>query len=190
MSSFARWHEQTEVKHGETCKKGWIVADQAVFAVQVSQDAHTEEPDPADADTDDEQQQQEYVGADDNDPLSLGPKQPPPARRRKRCKKCTAQAPNSRAVGNLNRVSCFLFYFLQLHLINTWTVGKYLEGLPGPAYNKGQHNKYTVLLTQSLEEDTTGTLHQGFRSGLDPDSVALWIRIRIGNPDPDPEARK
>jgi hypothetical protein len=29
-------------------------------------------------------------------------------------------------------------------LINTWTVGKYLEGLPGPAYNKGQHNKYTI----------------------------------------------
>jgi hypothetical protein len=25
---------------------------------------------------------------------------------------------------------------------------------------------------------------------LDPDSVALWIRIRIGNPDPDPGERK
>jgi hypothetical protein len=25
---------------------------------------------------------------------------------------------------------------------------------------------------------------------VDPDSVALWIRIRIGNPDPDPGARK
>jgi hypothetical protein len=25
---------------------------------------------------------------------------------------------------------------------------------------------------------------------LDPDSVTLWIRIRIGNPDPDPGARK
>jgi hypothetical protein len=24
----------------------------------------------------------------------------------------------------------------------------------------------------------------GFVSGLDPDSVTLWIRIRIGNPDP------
>jgi hypothetical protein len=31
---------------------------------------------------------------------------------------------------------------------------------------------------------------QGCGSGLDPDSVALWIRIRIGNPDPDPGARK
>jgi hypothetical protein len=28
----------------------------------------------------------------------------------------------------------------------------------------------------------------GSGSGLDPDSVTLWIRIRIGNPDP--EARK
>jgi hypothetical protein len=27
-------------------------------------------------------------------------------------------------------------------------------------------------------------------SGLDPDSVTLWIRIRIGNPDPDTGARK
>jgi hypothetical protein len=25
---------------------------------------------------------------------------------------------------------------------------------------------------------------QGCGSGLDPDSVTLWIRIRIGNPDP------
>jgi hypothetical protein len=25
---------------------------------------------------------------------------------------------------------------------------------------------------------------------LDPDSVTLWIRIHIGNPDPDPGARK
>jgi hypothetical protein len=33
-------------------------------------------------------------------------------------------------------------------------------------------------------------LFQGCGSGLDPDSVTLWIRIRIGNPDPDPEARK
>jgi hypothetical protein len=31
---------------------------------------------------------------------------------------------------------------------------------------------------------------QGCGSGLDPDSVTLWIRIRIGNPDPDPRARK
>jgi hypothetical protein len=27
-------------------------------------------------------------------------------------------------------------------------------------------------------------LKQGCGSGLDPDSVTLWIRIRIGNPDP------
>jgi hypothetical protein len=26
--------------------------------------------------------------------------------------------------------------------------------------------------------------------GLEPDSETLWIRIRIGNPDPDPGARK
>jgi hypothetical protein len=25
---------------------------------------------------------------------------------------------------------------------------------------------------------------------VDPDSETLWIRIRIGNPDPDPGARK
>jgi hypothetical protein len=25
---------------------------------------------------------------------------------------------------------------------------------------------------------------------LDPDAETLWIRIRIGNPDPDPGARK
>jgi hypothetical protein len=32
----------------------------------------------------------------------------------------------------------------------------------------------------------------GSGSGLDPDSETLWIRIRIGNPDldPDPGARK
>jgi hypothetical protein len=30
----------------------------------------------------------------------------------------------------------------------------------------------------------------GSGSGLDPDSVTLWIRIRIGNPDPYPGARK
>jgi hypothetical protein len=32
----------------------------------------------------------------------------------------------------------------------------------------------------------------GSGSGLDPDSVTLWIqiRIRIGNPDSDPRARK
>jgi hypothetical protein len=30
----------------------------------------------------------------------------------------------------------------------------------------------------------------GSGSGLDPDSEILWIRIRIGNPDPDPWARK
>jgi hypothetical protein len=30
-------------------------------------------------------------------------------------------------------------------------------------------------------------LNQGCGSGLDPDLVTLWIRIRIGNPDPDPE---
>jgi hypothetical protein len=29
-----------------------------------------------------------------------------------------------------------------------------------------------------------GTYFQGCGSGLDPDSVTLWIRIRIGNPDP------
>jgi hypothetical protein len=30
----------------------------------------------------------------------------------------------------------------------------------------------------------------GSGSGLDPDSVTLWIRIYIGTPDPDPGARK
>jgi hypothetical protein len=32
----------------------------------------------------------------------------------------------------------------------------------------------------------------GSRSRLNPDSMTLWIRIRIwiGNPDPDPRARK
>jgi hypothetical protein len=37
-----------------------------------------------------------------------------------------------------------------------------------------------------------GRILQGFesRSGLDPDSVTLWIRIRIENPDPNPGARK
>jgi hypothetical protein len=37
-----------------------------------------------------------------------------------------------------------------------------------------------------------GGKKQGCGSGLDPDSVTLWIRIRIriGNPDPDPWARK
>jgi calcium homeostasis ER protein len=30
----------------------------------------------------------------------------------------------------------------------------------------------------------------GMRKWLDPDSVTLWIRIRIGNPDPDPRERK
>jgi hypothetical protein len=29
-----------------------------------------------------------------------------------------------------------------------------------------------------------GSSCQGCGSGLDPDSVTLWIRIRIGNPDP------
>jgi hypothetical protein len=29
------------------------------------------------------------------------------------------------------------------------------------------------------------TKKQGCGSGLDPDSVTLWIRIRIGNSDPD-----
>jgi hypothetical protein len=29
----------------------------------------------------------------------------------------------------------------------------------------------------------------GSGSGLDPDSVTLWIRISIGNPDPVPRAR-
>jgi hypothetical protein len=35
--------------------------------------------------------------------------------------------------------------------------------------------------------------YEVYRSRLvdrDPDSVTLWIRIRIGNPDPDPGARK
>jgi hypothetical protein len=32
--------------------------------------------------------------------------------------------------------------------------------------------------------------HQGCGSGWDSDSVTLWIRIRFGNPDPDPGARK
>jgi hypothetical protein len=34
------------------------------------------------------------------------------------------------------------------------------------------------------------TGNQGCGSGLDPDSETLWIRIRIGNPDPDLGARK
>jgi hypothetical protein len=33
-------------------------------------------------------------------------------------------------------------------------------------------------------------LKQDCGSGFDPDSVTLWIRIRIGNPDLDPGARK
>jgi hypothetical protein len=31
---------------------------------------------------------------------------------------------------------------------------------------------------------------QGSGSGLDPDLETFWIRIRIGNPNPDPGARK
>jgi hypothetical protein len=30
----------------------------------------------------------------------------------------------------------------------------------------------------------------GSVSGLDPDSVNLWIRIRIGNPEPEPGGKK
>jgi hypothetical protein len=30
----------------------------------------------------------------------------------------------------------------------------------------------------------------GSRSGLDPDSMTLWIRIRIGNPDPGSGGKK
>jgi hypothetical protein len=45
--------------------------------------------------------------------------------------------------------------------------------------------------SRSLSRDTV-PLNQGCvsGSGLDPDSVTLWIRIRIGNPDPDPRAKK
>jgi hypothetical protein len=37
---------------------------------------------------------------------------------------------------------------------------------------------------------SSGPFLQGCGSGLDPDSETVWIRIRIGNPDPDPGARK
>jgi hypothetical protein len=41
---------------------------------------------------------------------------------------------------------------------------------------------------QGLGFGLTYSLKQGCGSGLEPDSVTLWIRIRIGNPDP--RARK
>jgi hypothetical protein len=45
-------------------------------------------------------------------------------------------------------------------------------------------------MLQGAKQKVLNTIIQGCGSGLDPDSVTLWIQIRIGNPDPDPGARK
>jgi hypothetical protein len=47
-------------------------------------------------------------------------------------------------------------------------------------------------LQKVYTEKHTNSLRQGCGSGsaLDPDSETSWIRIRIGNQDPDPGARK
>jgi hypothetical protein len=43
-----------------------------------------------------------------------------------------------------------------------------------------------VTLEHPVETVAPGYQGFGSGSGLDPDSVTLWIRIRIGNPDPGP----
>jgi hypothetical protein len=53
----------------------------------------------------------------------------------------------------------------------------------------GHHNPYTILFFVLTVLHIT--LFQGCGTGseLDPDSVTLWIRIRIGNPDPGSGSR-
>jgi hypothetical protein len=46
------------------------------------------------------------------------------------------------------------------------------------------HASFLKLKTKNFVAFNQGC-GSGFVSGLDPDSVTLWIRIRIGNPDPE-----
>jgi hypothetical protein len=67
-----------------------------------------------------------------------------------------------------------------------------------PAYKpkKSQHSKKKVPENTSVpfkklvSRDLYVCFWQGCGSGLDPDSMTLWIRIRIGNPDPGSGGQK
>jgi hypothetical protein len=53
-------------------------------------------------------------------------------------------------------------------------------------------NVFPPSITGAVRKEGIYGLNQGCGSvsGLGPDSMTLWIRIRIGNPDPDRGAKK